>query len=245
MNIRAFIVFTVTVLSTVIISCGNAQTTPKTSSDASSNELKYPQWEEQAKTNVRLLPKYGNRSKTEHQKEADDRLIDSYVNQHGSRTKGSEVLISIGFEYLYRKDIKTAMYRFNQAWLLDSLNTDVYWGYGAVYFSLKQPALAMTQYEEGLSINPNNSRIITDKATIYMAEYQTTNDENKLKIAISLLTQSYSLNPNDQNTLFKLSTCHFLNNDCVNAKKYYNECMRLGGRPVSQAYTMALNEKCK
>ena len=28
------------------------------------------------------------------------------------------------------------MYRFNQAYLLDSTNTDIYWGFGGVYMTL-------------------------------------------------------------------------------------------------------------
>lgn len=166
MNLRNLVFLATAIVSTIMVSCGNAQVLQDKTTATPAKTLTYPDWEEQAKTNIRLLPKYGGRSKTEHQKEADDRLINGYVKQYGSRRKGSEVLINIGFEYLHRKDLKTAMYRFNQAWLLDALNTDVYCGYGAVYLSLKEPALAMKQYEEGLRINPKNQRIIKDKAII-------------------------------------------------------------------------------
>lgn len=231
--------------SLVFISCGSAQSPQKTIAEISGKTITYQEWKEEEKTNIRLLPKYGNRPKTEKQKVADNELIKSYAEQYGTRRKGSEVLISQGFDYLYRGDIKTAMYRINQAWLLDSSNTDNYWGFGAVYFSLKQHKLALEQYEEGLSADPKNSKIITDKATIFMAEHQQINDVNKLKRAIALLEQSYRLDSKNQNTLFKLSVCYFLNNDCIRAKNYYNECMGLGGKPITKEYTMALNEKCK
>ena len=166
MNSRNLVLFATAVVSTIMVSCGNAQTLQDNTTANTAKNLTYIDWEAQAKTNIRLLPKYGGRSKTQHQKEADDRLIDSFVKQYGSRRKGSEALISTGFEYLHRKDLKTAMYRFNQAWLLDSLNADVFCGYGAVYSSLNEPALAMKQYDEGLRIDPNNPRIIKDKANI-------------------------------------------------------------------------------
>lgn len=93
------------------------------------------QWEEEAKTNIRLLPKYGNVQKTEAQKKADKEFIESALKQDSTNRKASDHLISLGFNNLYR-DIKTAMYRFNQAYLLDSTNTDIYWGFGGVYLTL-------------------------------------------------------------------------------------------------------------
>jgi len=245
MNLRSVIFVVTTLFSTLFISCGNAQSPPKAGPSSSAKQITYPEWEEEAKVNIRLLPKYGNRPKTEQQKEADNELINNYVKQEGTRHKASEVLINQGFKHLYQGDAKTAMYRFNQAWLLDSTNVDTYWGFGAVYHSLKQYELALAQYDEALRTDPKNSKIITDKATIYMADFQLNNDTSKLKEAIVLMEQSYGLDSKNQNTLFKLSVCHFFNNDCKMAKKYYNECMALGGKPVTQEYARALNERCK
>ena len=52
------------------------------------------------------------------------------------KTAASDYLIKLGFNYMYKRDLKTAMYRFNQAYLLDSTNSDIYWGYGAIYMTL-------------------------------------------------------------------------------------------------------------
>lgn len=60
------------------------------------------------------------------------------------------------------------MYRFNQAFLLDSTNSDIYWGYGAVYFMLNRLDLAREQYKTGLNMDPENTRILTDYGTSYM-----------------------------------------------------------------------------
>lgn len=245
MNLRAPIFVLAILLNTLIISCSNGQSPQNANAAPSAKTITYKEWKEEAKTNIRLLPKYGNNPKNEAQKEADNKLINMYLKQHGTRRKASEVLIKLGFDYLYRGNIKTAMYRFNQAWLLDSSNVDVHWGFGAVYHSLGDYGSAMKEYDEGLSIDPKNSKIITDKATVYLGGYYTNKDSLKLKKAIVLLEQSYGLDSKNQNTLFKLSVCYFLSNDCKKAKKYYNECMDLGGEPVTKEYTKALNEKCK
>src|SRR5690349_20549783 len=77
------------------------------------------QWEKEAKTNIRLLPKYGHVSKTEGQMNADKQFIEETLKIDSTKEKGSDHMIRLGFRYLYR-DNKTAMYRFNQAYLLDS-----------------------------------------------------------------------------------------------------------------------------
>jgi tetratricopeptide (TPR) repeat protein len=244
MNLRSILLSAIILYSTLFTSCGNAQS-PQKAETSPIGQISYQEWKEETKTNIRLLPKYGNILKTDKQKKADNELINTIVKEQGTKRKGSEAMINRGFDYLYRGDTKTAMYRFNQAWLLDSTNVDVYWGFGAVYHSLQQYALAMAQYDDGLRLDPNNSKIITDKATIYLIDFQKNNDTNKLKDAIRLFEQSYALDSKNQNTLFKLSVSHFLNNDCKKARRYYNECITLDGRPVTQEYTKALNQRCK
>src|SRR5687767_10112619 len=91
------------------------------------------EWHQQSETNIRLLPKYGYKEKTEAQKQLDKKFITETLQHEkfkGNRTAASDQMIKLGFDYLYRGDIKTAMYRFNQAFLFDSTNTDIYWGYG-------------------------------------------------------------------------------------------------------------------
>ena len=207
-------------------------------------QISYSNWQKEAQSNIRLLPKYGGVVKTKEQKEADEELIKMYVAQAGTPRKASELLVKLGFDYLYKNDLKTAMYRFNQAWLLDPKNENVYWGFGAIYFTFQDFVAASKQYEEGLRINPNSSNIITDQATIYLTQFNTNNNANNLASAIKLFRKSYSIDPKNQNTLIKMSNCYFIKNDCKNAWRYYNECKRLGGKPITEEYTAALTQKC-
>lgn len=208
------------------------------------------EWNNEAKTNIRLLPKYGYTPKTEGQKAADKEFIETTLKEYPSNRKASDHLIELGFKYLY-KDIKTAMYRFNQAFLLDSTNSDIYWGYGGVYMILGNLEGAEKQYIEGLSINSRNIHLLTDYGTYFMAQYYGLQplDEKKavhnLDSAINYLTKSYQLDKTDPNTTFKLSICYFQKDDCSNAWKYYNECMSVGGQPITEDYTKALKDKCK
>jgi Tfp pilus assembly protein PilF len=147
------------------------------------------------------------------------------------------------------EDIKTAMYRFNQAYLLDSTNSDIYWGYGSVYVTLGDLDRGKQQYEQGLAVDPTNFRILTDYGTAFLMEfYQNSSKkgaEKYLDSAIIYMTQSYKIDPSNQNTTFKLSICYWNKGDCNNAWKFYNECKKYGDGPITDDYTKALTDKCK
>ncbi|HEX3386468.1 MAG TPA: hypothetical protein VHS53_14815 [Mucilaginibacter sp.] len=82
-------------------------------------QMNYQEFRKEAKTNIRLLPEYGNAVKTPEQIAADNELINIELKQNGTHRKASDELIRLGFDYLYHGDIRVAMYRFNQAYLLD------------------------------------------------------------------------------------------------------------------------------
>ena len=208
------------------------------------------QWNEEARTNIRLLPRYGHVQKTEAQRESDRQFIETMLKQDTTHRRASNHLIELGFKYLNR-DIKTAMYRFNQAYLLDSTNTDIYWGYGAVYMVLGDYVRAAHQYIEGVALDPNNTHLLTDYGTYHMVQYNglQTQDETKaaanLDSAISYLLKSFSLNPKKQNTSFKLSICYYNKKDCENAWKYYDICKELGGQPITEEYSVEIKKTCE
>lgn len=219
-------------------------------SDVMTEKMTSEQWKKEATTNIRLLPKYGHASKTDEQKAIDKEFIETTLKQYSTKRKASDHLVELGFHYLY-KDIKTAMYRFNQAYLLDSTNTDIYWGYGGVYMILGDLENVQKQYVEGLTINPKNTHILTDYGTYYMSQYyflQPLDEKNasfNLDSATNYLIKSFQLDKKDPNTSFKLSVCYYQKKDCVNSWKYYNICKSVGGQPITDDFTKALTEQCK
>ena len=219
-------------------------------SEISGSKMNSDQWNKEAETNIRLLPKYGHISKSEGQKASDKEFIEVTLKQYTTSRKASDHLIELGFKYLYN-DIKTAMYRFNQAYLLDSTNTDIYWGYGGVYMVLGDLISAEKQYLEGLALNSVNTHLLTDYGTYFMTQYYFLQplDEKKafvhLDSATTYLKRSYTLDKKDPNTTFKLSICYYQKKDCKNAWKYYDECNLVGGQPITDDFTKALTAQCK
>lgn len=207
-------------------------------------KMSYDDWKKKAESEINLQPEYGGVKKTKEQVDLDNEFIQTVIKQDTTRVKGSEHLVRLGFNYLYRGDLETAMKRFNQAWLLNPKNENAYWGYAAVYFGFNDRAEAKKQLDKGLLINPNSANILTDEATLEMSVYMETGNIAQLNKALALFTQSYKIDPRNQNTLFKLSTAYYYTKDCMNALKYYNECIKLGGQQISPDYGDALKKMC-
>lgn len=235
---------TLILMTLTVVACGNAQKVDETGTTSIGQENSYDAWNKEAEKEIRLSPRYGNAIKSASQKAADEELVRSYVSMAGSRRKGSEMLTQKGFEYLYAGNLRTAMYRFNQAWLLDSTDANIYSGFAAVYYQFKDYNKAIDFLDQGLRIDPKASTLITDKGTTYLTISQTTKSQIDVKKGLSLLKESYSIDPVNQSTLFKLSIYYFDNNDCNLALRYYRECLKLGGKPITQRYKDALKDKC-
>lgn len=210
-------------------------------------------WDQEAQSNIRLRPKYGLVEKTESQKEADKEFVEATLNGaqfKGNKRAASDHMIKLGFVYLNRGDLKTAMYRFNQAYLLDPDNPEQYWGYAAVYMSLEKYEDARLQYQAGLELQPDNTHLLTDLGTYYVVMHINNRATNPAKAIVSLDTaitifnRSYELDKHDPNTSFKLSAAYFSNGDCKNALKYLDICDQSGGDPVTDDYREALATMC-
>jgi tetratricopeptide (TPR) repeat protein len=225
------------------------------------SQYSFEKWEEESKTNKALLPRYGHLSKNQEEIKSDSDFIKQIMAmpEFKTRKEASDHLIGLGFQYYYRPDFKTAMYRFNQAYLLDSTNTDIFWGYGAIYMAFGQYDLAKQQYDDGLFMDSTNTHLMTDLATYYMEQFYMTiqmpvNDIVKdpkaqakdfIDSAIHYLSKSYKLDSKDVNTVYKLSICYWNIENCDNAWKYYDEAVALGGKPITEEYTKDLKKRCK
>ena len=78
-------------------------------------QMNYKEWQEKASTEINLRPEYGNVKKDKAHTEEDQKFIQTVLKEDVTNRKGSEHLVQLGFTYLYRGDLETAMRRFNQA----------------------------------------------------------------------------------------------------------------------------------
>lgn len=210
----------------------------------------FKSWQMEAKKNIRMLPEYGTTEKTKEQIDADTIFVSSIVDNGKSKSEGAQEMIRIGFDYLYKGDLKTAMYRFNQAYLLNPKNSGIHWGYGTVFSAMGAYNEARSEYEKGLKLEPESAPILTEYATTYLGEYYTDVRSNykhaqkNLKLAEEKLLTSYAIDPNYINTAYKLSIVYLNSQDCRNAKKYLQATRALGGQPITKQYLSDFNKQC-
>jgi tetratricopeptide (TPR) repeat protein len=212
-------------------------------------QMSYEDFQEKAKTEINLQPEYGNVPKSKAQKDDDKEFIAATLKIDTTMEHGSEHLVKLGFNYLGRGDMETAMRRFNQAWLLNPKNENVYWGYGAVYATFQDYQLSLKMYAKALTLNPKNSNVLISKGSIYLMFYENNKNsessEDTLNTAIKCLKKAYDLDNTNQIMLYKLSVCYWYAYDCTNALKCYDECEKLGGKPITAEYTKLLMQTCK
>ena len=89
----------------------------------------------------------------------------------------SQNAASLGWEYLMKGDVDTAIKRFNQSWMFNHENVDAFWGFGIIMlqranilgeeplFNYKESVKYLEMAE---SIAPNELRIIVDLALSYV-----------------------------------------------------------------------------
>lgn len=135
-------------------------------------------------------------------KSADDFLKKNVILENGSSEKGSEVLTKSGWDYYFIGDFRNAIKRFNQAWLLDSKNGQVYWGMvlclvnlpklDQKYLPFEREKYITYLFELAYKFEPSNARIISDLAFNYGLSASRKLITQK-KEAEELLDQSLSL----------------------------------------------------
>ncbi len=77
-------------------------------------------------------PMYGEVPKSDEYKKIDDDFKKECLDQFGTIDSSVNVQIDHAWRYFYNNDLKTAMKRFNQAWLLNSEFPDSYFGFAAM-----------------------------------------------------------------------------------------------------------------
>ncbi len=210
-----------------------------------SQNLNLEKWTKVAETDVSLQPKYGGIEKTPEQQKSDKEFIDEILNHFKSKSEASDNLVETGFKYLYENgDFSTAMRRFNQAYLLNDKNPDIYYGYGTIYFNLGAYDEARIQYDEGLALNPNHSEILTDYGTTYLADFYIDNNLETLDLAQTFLNKSYVIDKQNSNTIYKLSIVNMYLGNCEKAKSYLKDAKKLKNPNVTDSFEEELSKIC-
>jgi tetratricopeptide (TPR) repeat protein len=140
---------------------------------------------------------YGRVQKCQQQLDNDKKFLQDCDQQFKDRKEAAKSYIDRGWGHFYKNQFDTAMMRFNQAWLLDSLNADIYWGYGNILgLSNRDFKGSLGYLERSLKINPDNPKVWESASTSYGQLFYETKDMDLLNKSIYHLKTSIKLDPN-------------------------------------------------
>ncbi|WP_242928947.1 tetratricopeptide repeat protein [Pontibacter vulgaris] len=155
------------------------------------------------KTIAAVVPVKKPRTKTEKQQQ--DRFIKTSTKRFKSRQKAGAYYVAKAKRNYNQEKIDSAKYLFGRAWILDSTNADIYWGYGKVYGEQKQYDKALAMLNKALKNDKNNPRLLTDIATSHLGRYYQTSNPEDLQKSKKLLEKAVKLDPTKAEAHYKLA----------------------------------------
>jgi len=168
---------------------------------------------------INLLPMYGKVKKCSDQIQYDNEFIKTVDKVYKDRKQAAAHFVNRGWEYYYKGKPDTAMMRFNQAWLLDSLNADVYWGFGNLVGMQSKFKESLALFNRSLKLNPANAKVWESASNSYGQLFVQTQNVSFLNSCIEYLKTAIKLDPNAR-TYAQLTAAYsyFMQKD--SARKY-------------------------
>ncbi len=174
---KALSILAAFILLPCIVSCGN----PTTPDEIPVNEI----------------PMYGSAPLTDQIKKLNEAFVKNIPKDVGGREAATKAAIKLAWQYFYNGDSQTAMKRFNQAWLLNPNNAEVFYGFGFLLSIQRNIDEAIPMYEKALKIDPNHPMALANLARCYVEkayalylskrlEYPDAEVKNILKEALAL-----------------------------------------------------------
>lgn len=193
---------------------------------------------------INIMPLYGNGKvkKCLSQLEADEMFLIE-EQKIGTRKDIAAHMIMRGWEFYYKNELDTSVMRFNQAWLLDSLNAELYWGLGDVLGKQQKFKESIPFFEHSLRLDPGKPKVWVDESVSYGNLFMQTHDVKVLDSAIYSLKKAIVLSPNNAQYYGQLTSAYsyFMQKD--SARKYLEITDKLDPKAVNPEERAIINGK--
>ncbi|CCG99055.1 tetratricopeptide repeat protein [Fibrella aestuarina BUZ 2] len=192
---------------------------------------------------ARILPLFGERSKSAQQIEDEIRFLNECDQNFTSREEASQFFAARGWEYVSEAQLDTAAYRFNLANLLNDKNGDAFWGLGVVCYQRNQLSDAINMLKRGAALADTNAVLLTDLATVELEYYQAKHDTTSLTEARDHLQKAIFLNPSHATAFARLSQISYHRAEYRNAWAYLHKAYKLDLASIDLGYIQELLAK--
>lgn len=180
------------------------------------------------------LPMYGEREKTESMKSADAEFISSMDKRGLTRQNASKEVMQSGWTAWAKRDLVTAMSRFNQAWLLDPENGNAYHGFAlATAVRGGNPSEVERLFQLSIA-KPNVDAVAyVDYGRFFWTQKQ-------LDKSLTLLNKALEISPKAFNARSNLSFVYYMKSDFASACTWAKDAQK-NGDELEKGY---LEEMC-
>ena len=185
---------------------------------------------------------YGRIKKCPEQLVLDQEFLTACDKQYKTRQEAAVAQVVFGWKYFYTNQLDVAMKRFNQAWLLDSTNADVYLGFGNILGLKHQFEETLPLFEKSILINPTNPNVWESASTSYGQMFFLTKNTAMLDKSISYLKKSLALNPANARAYGQLTSAYSYCVQKDSAKKYMALTDKLDPKAVNPEVRMMLRK---
>jgi tetratricopeptide (TPR) repeat protein len=169
-----------------------------------------------------------------------------YGGQHDptveQNTDFSKRSVQLAWQYYYKGDFNTAIKRFNQGWMFNRENPEVYWGFGLIMGQRafqEEPEHNLKESIRFLQLanekDPKNGKIIGDLAyshTVLVKYYKSRKTDPKLAKehfdkAKELFIKAHEVEPKDQQVIANWSILYFNTGNYQEAKSKADEAIKM------------------
>ncbi|WP_299699733.1 hypothetical protein [uncultured Pontibacter sp.] len=139
--------------------------------------------------------------------------------------------------------LDSATLLFGRAWLMDSTNNDVYWGYGLVFGQQKEYDKALYILYCALDKDQHNPRLLTDLATSHLGRFYAESNPEDLMQSRKLLERAVRYSPDKADAYYKLAVSHYYLQEYAKAWDYLHKSISRDKNMADTALIAALLEK--
>lgn len=163
---------------------------------------------------INQLPMYGRQEKNEAMKAADAAFLADIDKRGITRQDATKQAVQAGWAHWRKKDVASAMRRFNQAWLLDPDNGNAYHGF-AVVMAGRGSAPAEV---EDLFLQATSKANVDTVAWVDYGRFLWT--QWRLEESLTILQKAIQLSPTVRDARAHIAFVHYLQKDYGNACRW-------------------------
>ncbi|AFU68590.1 TPR_2 repeat domain protein [Psychroflexus torquis ATCC 700755] len=187
-------------------------------------------------------PRYGEVKKTKEYRELDEEFIQDCLKQFGTIDSSAAIQIDHAWRYYYNNDLKTAMKRFNQSWLLNPELPDSYFGFASLLETQGNLIDAKRYYKIGIEKDTKNDRAELCYQRIADCKEQL----NDIQGTLNAYKKITKIDPKNSFAFKKIGYFYTQSGHSNKAIKAYDDAIRLDPKDAMTYNNRAfLNQKLK